>query len=1210
MHSSVQTLLAVLLSLTALLGTPSHSNAEDKADKPKPLQFVRGTAVIIPDETGKVAAFLQALLSKDGFKVTQLPWTDLSKARLSKADVDLLVLADARRVPFEAARLATSFLNGKGKLLVVGAPAFGELLLKTPHGYVTADRYPDALYGQLKLHPIAIESKDWKRNCRNKSRKGTIEAEETAWKITADVEGWDNFGITTKQLIPADHDVIAFRARGDATTPQLLIECSDSNGSRWMAKIEMTTKDQRYVLRPSDFSFWPNSSKGKRPSGGHINFANVTKLSFGLAWGLTPLCDHGLHTYWISDIATAVNPDRNQPAAIVPPNIDTISPSYQIYPLDDITAVAPVATYLYLSSGFTFPGAATITMPFVGKGYAAMPRETGIGFNRQRFARQVRVLDAFDSTGRNRGPIAWIMIGDTRLPGSIWGSMGLTGDLLEQFSKYPIMAHTFTAMAQSMNRGCFLLEVGTQQFSYRAKEPIEYGALVINAGRKEQRFSIHSEVSNDNYGELTGTEWQTIQAGERRDMRWKMNDRCTFPCQVSMQLSMKGLPLGQVIDTLSHSINLLPDQAGQPDDFVTIKGSNFSLHEQPWFMRGINYWPNREGGRNGSHWLYSSYYDPELVERDLIQMEAAGINFLSGIQGVLLSSPNGKGSLLYNNLHDFLDRCLRHKMRVFYTVPGANPMVGGNIEAFRQHVDAAQIKNHPAILAWELSWEPVYYSGTLNGGMDFLLRPWNAWIVERYGSLASAERDWGQKIPRVNNSHKLPPQSANSFSAKAGQKAIETPDTTALSELGALPAFNWLDKSGPWDRVVAAFRRFFSDYLSRAYGDLTREIRHYDDKHLISFRFGACSIPDKARFAHAHSAGVVKHIDFCCPEGYSLTPDGPAKPADVDELRKGGLTTLYYRFLSREKPVVWMEFGVSVNGMHTPWHTGMEHVRATELQRQQYEYSHYYQMFVESGARGAAPWWFPGGYRLTEFSDFGLVNPDGTPRPAFDVVRKYSSKFAQVGDDTCIAPRDPSQRNPRRPVIMLDLDAHHADAWDYYAPQYLVAVRAGHLPYLTTKGTGTTSADCPLLAVGNTVCNGQNPPQFLNAEFNSVECHPAAVGNVVAVKQNAVLTCRVSVGNLAEAKWLKPDAGQLGQEGRVYLSCAVAPSGKSIQVPIQADTDYLGDASTATFTVPLADELQQTVTLQMQTIRTTADGAKLTIPWGEKRTFAVHRLPD
>jgi hypothetical protein len=427
-----------------------------------------------------------------------------------------------------------------------------------------------------------------------------------------------------------------------------------------------------------------------------------------------------------------------------------------------------------------------------------------------------------------------------------------------------------------------------------------------------------------------------------------------------------------------------------------------------------------------------------------------------------------------------------------------------------------------------------------------------------------------------------------------------------------LPKPEWCSAHGPWDKVTAAFRRFFSDHVGQAYGRIIRELRRYDPNHLITFRFGACGIPNQAWFAHCHSAAVAKHVDFLCPEGYNLQTGGWAKATPADDLRKGGLVTLYYRFLSREKPVVWMEFGYTVNGFHARWKTGMERIAPAELAIQRTEYENFYNMFVESGARGAAPWWLPGGFRLDERSDFGILEPDGTERPAAQVVKRFLPKFAKVGDATCVAPAE-AERDKGRPVITLDLDAHYADAWQFYAPQYLEHVKAGRLPYLRTAGTGTTSADCPLLAVGNTPLNGRNPPQFLNAEFNRIEVKEGgkpwqeiSPGKAVALGKGASLHCRVSVGNTAEAAWLAPEKDSGNSEGRVFLRCALQPSGKTIDVPIPRKTPYLADAELGEFSVPLSAESEQTVTFGMFTARRKGDAGAMTIPFGEKRTVRVN----
>jgi hypothetical protein len=1182
----------------------------------------RGTVAIIPDESGQVASVLESLLSRDGFGVRLVPWDDLPRIRLYAADLDLLVLADARRLPDDAARLAASFLRAQGKLLAVGAPALGELLLKVGNRYLPVNRYREALYELLLRRPINVRPERWKRNCMNSARKATIRPDPAvtagrgqAWRITADVDGWDLFAFTAEDLFAGSRDLLTFRARGDATTTRLAIECMERDGARWIASIPLSNEPACYVLRPGDFAFWPDS-RATRGSGQRLNPAQAAQLSFGFSRSHTPQAASGVHSVWIADLATAADPDPDRPEP-TPPAIEGLSPSHQIYPLPDIAVLAP-AHVLLSRLGVADPLTA---VAFQGKGFAAVGRETGIGFDRQRALRQVRVLDAKDRAGHDRGPLVWLMLGETTLPSAIWANVALGGDdraaggLARQIAGNPIVADAIRGLTRSMTRGCFLLEAGSRQFSYHAEEPVEIGALVVNAGRVKQTLAVAAAIRGHR-GRVVFHETSSllIPPGEQRAVRWEWHptraDRDEFPCTVSTQL-LVGPGQGQPIDAVAHAIELLPDEPARPEEFVAVRGSNFSLGGKSWFLQGVNYWPNNQGGRNSTRWLGRDMYDPQVIERDLALMESMGIHFLSGIQAT--PPTDEKDPQAYRDLHDFLNRCRRHEMKVFYTVPEGNPLAGGSGEAVRRHIEAAGLKNHPAILGWELAWEPIYYSGTKGGGMDFLLRAWNEWIVDRYGSLEAAQREWGQTIPRVRGP-RAPQPSLPAKLLKTGQVAPPVPGAAIAGQWAAMPEVAWLENHGPWDRVVAAFRRFFSDYVGHAYAEVIREIRHYDPNHLITFRFGACGIPNKAWFAHCHSAGVAKHVDFLCPEGYNLQKDGPARPANPDDLRKGGLITLYYRFLSREKPVVWMEFGCSVNGMQTPWQTGRELVPATELQRQRGEFAEYYRMFVESGARGASPWWFPGGFRLGENSDFGIIEPDGTERPACAVLREDLPKFAAVPDHTCVAPADAAKREPGRPVITLDLDAHYADAWDFYAPQYLAAVRGGRLPYLTTRGTSRTSADCLLLAVGNTPCDGHNPPQFLNAEFNTVEfrasenspCRPFAPGDVLTATRGSQVFCAASVGNLAEAEWLH---GQVDQEGRVYLSCKIGPSGRSVQAPLQADTPYLGDAVVPGFALPLSDEPQQTVTLQMQTRRKDPHGMPLTIPFGEKWTFTV-RLQD
>jgi len=151
-----------------------------------------------------------------------------------------------------------------------------------------------------------------------------------------------------------------------------------------------------------------------------------------------------------------------------------------------------------------------------------------------------------------------------------------------------------------------------------------------------------------------------------------------------------------------------------------------------------------------------------------------------------------------------------------------------------------------------------------------------------------------------------------------------------------------------------------------------------------------------------------------------------------------------------------------------------------------------------------------------------------------------------------------------------------------------------------TAGTGTTSANCPLTAVGGTEYNGHNPPIFLNAEFNSLEIR-AGEGEWIAVEDGATIDvpagrpvqCRASVGNIGEAAWLAPrgeEAGGVSLAGR-------GEYGLHFAAPIAADAPYLEDAEVNEFVLTAEVEGELRVSFEMQ--------ARDRAYFGERRTVVL-----
>jgi len=239
---------------------------------------------------------------------------------------------------------------------------------------------------------------------------------------------------------------------------------------------------------------------------------------------------------------------------------------------------------------------------------------------------------------------------------------------------------------------------------------------------------------------------------------------------------------------------------------------------------------------------------------------------------------------------------------------------------------------------------------------------------------------------------------------------------------------------------------------------------------------------------------------------------------------KGGFVTLYGRFASGGKPVFWGEYGMSI----------YPQCDAEMMERQRQYYANVLEMTERSSASGSAGWWWPGGFRQGENSDFGVTNPDGTPRPAAIELSKFAERL--------------KKSQPRREpdtFFVIDRDKHITGFAGLYASlsgDYVTALESGKSLGLKTEATGTTSADTPLVAVGNTACTGHNPPKYLNAEFNriSMNGHEVSDGSVVVVERGKPVYLEASVGNTAEATWLAP---RNAIKGGVYLGAVSAGTG-------------------------------------------------------------------
>ncbi|HNT37176.1 MAG TPA: hypothetical protein PKH07_19450, partial [bacterium] len=210
-----------------------------------------------------------------------------------------------------------------------------------------------------------------------------------------------------------------------------------------------------------------------------------------------------------------------------------------------------------------------------------------------------------------------------------------------------------------------------------------------------------------------------------------------------------------------------------------------------------------------------------------------------------------------------------------------------------------------------------------------------------------------------------------------------------------------------------------------------------------------------------------------------------------------------------------------------------------------------YRLLISSCADGVFFWWYPGGFRVGENSDYGIINADGTDREITRIIRNNAKPFLN----------GPS-RKPTDLWIEFDRDAYPegvTGAYDVVKDVFWEAIEDGRTPGLRTVGTGTTSANCPLLAVGNTKCTGTNPPKYLDGAFDLVEIQDAngkwvrvTKGSEIQVGKENPVTARVTITNLSEATWITEKTAKRTHVGTGAVSLII-DGHKSHKVPLSRD---------------------------------------------------------
>jgi hypothetical protein len=1100
----------------------------------------------------RALAPVRKALADQGYQVKSVGPEELcSSTALTPTNYALLLWAPGKGYPADSMGPLDGYLKAGGRLIVLGGPAFSlpswlsggrwqpwsELLKQMSAALPDWNLLPED--GSDSAAPWGRGTSDL--TVPGKLTVGTSDASHGR-ALTVTSGGFTSWDTWTRRLPTprAGYNLLTLWAKGNAATPQASMELREKDGSRWIAVLNLSTDWGYHALSPKQFQYWQdNPSKGRGGAGDQVSFDRIAEISVGLALSHTQI-PSGSHEFSLDQLGLKRDP-RAASSVAQEMTLDGLCPDYKLFPVRGAvkarsgSELLPVADY-----------------PLPTDFMSVSPRPLATGFGKGRWQRFIPLIEALDERGRRSGYLAWMHLNTAgAYAGSAWAAFGTDSPAFYESSSVSV---ALISLCRAMAERPLLTEGGAEKYAYLSDtKEVTLGCRVTVPPYATGALSIRIRVLPADPGKALLDQTTPVKLSERVglkplastfSMRWSPSEtlRKGGRCRVITEL----LSDGKVIDSLKHDLLFWAPKPTSERQYVSAKDGAFWLKGERWAPHGVNYMPSSgvalEDGEAFESWLGARGYDPGLIEQDLERVRDLGMNSIS----VFLYYKDVDAQ----NVLDLLDRADRLGIKVNLSLrPHADPLEF-NWQEVRDMLTRLRLPESDVIYAYDLAWERGFGtyepSYTNVRGRKFYDPQWRGWVTDQYGSIEGAERDWGFAIPR-----------------NAGGEATG-------------PADSQLDTDGPWRRMVAAYRRFVEDFAARAYGQAARRIRTVDPNHLITFRMNSSGDPTASPREMLYDyRGLARALDIMEPEGYG-------RIGDWNRVRDGAFTAAWSRYSAKGRPILWSEFGQSA------WAATNFLTHNAGLDFQGELYQSLYKMMQISGANGSAAWWYPGGFRVGERSDFGILNPDGTDRPSTTAIRQWMPRLAS---STKGGPP------PEGDALTIDRDADARGIQAVYLKvkdAFWSSLNQGKLPRLVDAGTGTTSANAPMTAVGNSPYTGSNPPKYLNAVFDSFQIRDASgqwvevAGELVRSGEVSTVTvipgrpvmARAIVGNTQQATWLAPPAEGSPVSGTVALyTTPESPTRMPKPVPIAEDVPDQGAADLGPFqlTAPLKADTEVVV---------------------------------
>ncbi|MBQ5841230.1 MAG: hypothetical protein IIW40_04670 [Clostridia bacterium] len=1081
--------------------------------------------VLVPD---RKPAYYDALLKtiKSGVNATikEIAWKDAKNA-LTVMDPEAVIIPDSQTVPYGTSTAVTNYLKRGGKLLSLGDLPMSETVYYKDGKWLDGQTFMTT-DSQGKGRYILSDfdrDKDLTKIVRNNSTIdgdciltlgdfGSPTGTKALHMNLKDARGWDSQGFKS---VGIGYQSIGLWAKGDKNTPEMSVEVREADGSRWFAVLQLTEKWQYYVLGPNDFTYWQWSSTNTTERGGandRVNIKDTIGVSFGISFSYCKNSEFGEKNIYV-DSVNLLNYAKPEEDNLI---LEGFSGDYKYYPVTNGNKLVTYDNQMFVADRkYTLP-----------KSMVSMHAGTqGVGFGQKRGTRFVPLIEIMDGKNLSSGYLAWMNINSSyaieRETNSSMTACFSTSD--PAFYDKNGLAAVLDVLRTMLNDSLFV-EAGTSEIIYVKSETdiVNFGAYV----RAEDMSTVTMDLDLAKGGKrIAHTMYDYAMANEVTNKdgvsvsvesgRWALS--AGEPDQIVMTLKQNDV----VVDRIVQDVILWEPEAMGDRSYITKKDGEFWQNGKPLRLYGINYVPNMGTGLDDytdnswdfEVWNNPNSYNPERYYRDLLRLKEIGFNAIA-INCYPESAEAGK------NIMHFIYMCQKLGIYVDAFVYGADGVTNGSGGGAVTIIETQHLAEFDNIVAYDLCWERTFgtYNGDYNNpnGRKQYDDEWHAWILRNYGSIANAEKAWGEVVP------------------KSGVNAIGPTDAMVAAE----------DAS----KMVAAYRRFADELIAERYYTIISTLKRVDPYHMMSSRAGAPSGWPMYNAANMvfDAQGLASAYDFYSPEYY----------ATVDTIEDAIFVNYYARYCMPESPVVWKEFGIGLkcfDNYAANFLTEANKTRKQELENQANYAKTMLEAIIAGHGTAAYGWLFNGGIRVGSWEDYGATNPDGSDRPITKVYREYRDKFMN----------QPLLSDKADVVFTVDRD-RTANGWMgmYTAIKdvLLKAVKEGKTVAFVDEGTGKNTATVSDASVGNAgAASDTNPARYVNGEIKDVYVRGS---DGVWKKVNYADTVQIPKGpvdvkivatNTQRAEWLSKSSSS-----KNYVSI-VSKANSQIKVnqPLSKNVKYL-----------------------------------------------------